>query len=237
MSQMSVSDVLAAEVTAFIEAPLFKLDVGDQWNSSLPLAAGKRDVMQELEDQGKPFKHLCKNLEGLKEELKKRQEASVQVIKDLNDQSKANSDLDVRLERLLKENRNKRSALEAMEAKVKTKGNQLDLMKEQLEEYSGKIEQHLGLNIVVLKGETARFLVTFDNVGSNDGGGCTKCTCELSLDEDTKLYKIGKVHPPIIDDDDDEFVDKMQNLLNETNDISGFVVTLRKKFKAAFQSH
>jgi len=225
MSQViSECDALISEATAVVDTPLFKLDLENIMSTSgcWP-SIGQKNVQQEFEDQGKPYRHLCKIREGLKDELIKKQEASIDLDKDFSNQSKASKDQESLLERLKVENSNKESALKAMETKVQAKGTQLDDMKVQLEEYSEKIKKNLGLDVVVLKGETPRFLVSFQNLAGGE-----KCTCELGLNPDTNVYKIGKVHPKI---DDQEFIDKLESDLNESNDLSGFAVVLRKKFK------
>ena len=92
-------------------------------------------------------------------------------------------------------------------------------MRVQLEEYSDKIKRHLGLDIQVIKGDQPRFALSFDDLG----------VCELTLDPNTKFYKIGKLEPDLNDPD---FVSRAQTTLNKTNDLSGFVVAMRKKFKS-----
>jgi len=229
-SGMSVSDVLASEVTALVKTPLFRLEEVDHWNSSL---VSRRDIAHELQDQGKPYQHLCKTLEGVKHEVAKRQQERAKVSKEVSDVTKSSKDLEAKLETLQAEIRKKESALQVMEAKVKTKSGQLDDQKVILAEYSEKINKYLGLDVAVLEGESPRFVFTLD-IGNGNGAaddvtnGGGKCCFELSLDPETKLYRIESVEPEI---KDPEFIDKMQKLLNENNDLSGLAVALRKKFK------
>ena len=108
---------------------------------------------------------------------------------------------------------------------------QLEEMKLQLEEYSSKVNKHLGLDVSLVKSDiTNHFLITFSNMMAEGA----PCTCELSIDP-TNHYKVVKTHPVSLCGD--TFVEKAQNLLNETQDLSGFVVALRKKIKAVLPTN
>lgn len=104
-------------------------------------------------------------------------------------------------------------------------------MRVQLEEYSSKVNQHLGLDVSLVKSDiTNHFLITFTNMTSEGAS----CSCELSIDP-TNHYRVVRTHPASLGGD--TFIEKAQNLLNETQDLSGFVVTLRKRFKAALAAN
>jgi len=218
----SLADVLASEVTALVEAGCVRMDSLTDTST----IHANRNVLAEAEDQTKPYLHLCKTLSSLQEELRKRQCDVSSERRSLQEDMHVVSDLEERLGKLTKENANKRSALEAMESKVNSKNNQLDEMRVQLEEYSSKVNQYLGLDFSLVKSDiTNHFLITFTNMTSEG----TSCSCELSIDP-TNHYRVVRTHPSSLGADN--FIDRAQNLLNETQDLSGFVVALRRRFKS-----
>jgi len=223
----SLADVLSSEVSTLVEAGFARMD--NIFDTSTVQA--NRNVLAEAEDHTKPYLHLCKTLSVLQEELHKRQCDVTTGRNGLQEAVDTVTDLEESLGKVTKKNGNKRSALEAMETKVNSKNNQLEEMKVQLEDYSSKVNKHLGLDVSLVKSDIANhFLITFSNMMAEGA----PCTCELSIDP-TNHYKVVKTHPVSLCGD--TFVEKAQNLLNETQDLSGFVVALRKKFKAVLPSN
>jgi len=224
----SLTDELAKEVTDVIEAPCVRLE----GLADFSLITEKNTAVAEVEDVTKPYLHFCKTLANLQEELTKRQSDVSEGRSTLQHLTDSVGEMEEKLGQVKKENANKESAFLAMETKVKSKNNQLDEMRVQLEEYSSKVNKYLGLDISVIQSDIPNhFNISF--TGLTTGG---VCSCDLSIDPATNFYKIVKTQPGSLEVRDagshGDFVEKVQSVLNETQDLSGFVVAMRKRFKA-----
>jgi len=242
----SVTDELAKEVSTLFEGEIVKPD----WLSAdISIATQSTttgpNVVKEVEDQTKPYLHLCKTLTTLQEELKKRQGDLSTGRSRLQEEVDSVGELEDRLERLRKENANKKSALEAMQSKVKSKNTELDETRTKLEEYSSKVNKYLGLDVAIYSDDTPTILLTLrvprsgrttDTASEGSEGDTVKCECEMTLDPVTNQYKVIRTKPPSLalptDSERGAFTEKLQHLLNETQDLSGFVVALRRRFMA-----
>ena len=76
-----------------------------------------------------------------------------------------------------------------------------------------------------------RFNISFNGLRPD-----AACSCELSIEPATGYYKVVATDPATLElcesNSHGDFVDKVQNLLNQTQDLSGFVVALRRRFRA-----
>ena len=89
--------------------------------------------------------------------------------------------------------------------------------------YINRAKEHLGLT--VSKTTTDSTLLVFTKVDKRQGHQNRQFLLELSLEgDDGKTYKVLKCEPTV------DYA-QMEKTLNETNDFSGFVTTLRSKFQ------
>merc|ERR1712012_10710 len=109
--------------------------------------------------------------------------------------------------------------LKAMEQREQTKKCDFDKEKTSAEIYVNRSKEMLGL--VVEKAANSTVLV-FTNVDKRDAE--RKFLCEFTIDG--KIYKVLRCFPEL------DGIDKMEAVLNDTNDFSGFVSALRTRFQA-----
>jgi len=229
----SLADELANEVAALVEAPLVRLE----GLTDFSLINDGTSAVSEAEDQTKPYLHLCKTLANLQEDLVKRQSDVSEGRGALQDLTNSVGEMEERVGVARKENASKESAFLAMEAKVKSKNVQLDDMRVQLEEYSSKVNKYLGLDVSMVQSDLpTHFKISFNGL-TPDGSACS---CDLSIDPATNYYKIVRTQPVMGGPEGEshgDFVEKVQNSLNATQDLSGFVVAMRKRFKAVLAAN
>ena len=91
-----------------------------------------------------------------------------------------------------------------------------------LQSYCDRCEEFLGLNVEASDEKT--FVISFSGLNPDR----EPCSVELKIsrEEGQKPYRITKCDPEL------DFAN-IEEALNETSELNGFVVALRKKFKAA----
>jgi len=126
---------------------------------------------------------------------------------------------------LQKERNKKEKKLKDMESKLQSKDKQLENQKNDLVMFAKRIEEECGLKVDISNNQT--YIISL--------GGLTKaddelCNCELTVDTSTIAkgeYKLLRTSPDL----EEEIMRELERCLNETNDLAGFISSLRKSFK------
>merc|ERR1712110_150646 len=112
--------------------------------------------------------------------------------------------------------------LKVLQQKINAKKENSDREREKSDVYGQRIKEFLGLQIV--ETTTGSTVLIFNNIDKIDPE--RKYLCEFTLDgPDKRAYKVLKSEP-MLDD-----LTELENTLNQTNDLSGFVTKLRLKFQ------
>lgn len=161
-------------------------------------------------------------MEDLKMKIVKK-ETELQKIRE--DQITRNADFQ-ELEKLAMEFQNRQKDIEQrigiLATKQKEKQGTDEAKRASLKEYVTRAKQYLGLSIA--RTSTDSYILTFTNIDNRDLQ--RQFLCEIRVDgENKRSYKVLNSEP-IIEDLKD-----MEKKLIESNNLSGFVVNLRKKFK------
>ena len=128
----------------------------------------------------------------------------------------------------------RREECATLQSRSKTEGRRLSKERSKVTEQLDKWTNILGLEVVPC---SRGFVIAFSNLSqvrqARQYQNCNasvlqtdparRFSCQLEVGED-RNYRAVRVEPPV------DAIQKMVDLLNLTNDLSGFVVTLRKTF-------
>merc|ERR1712223_1094125 len=110
-----------------------------------------------------------------------------------------------------------------LEKKHKEKHGNDEVKNAELRSYVDRAKDHLGISLA--RTSTESYVLILTNIDMANPTRTFLCEFQLGGINKTE-YKVMRCEPEI------EGIKDMEKKVNETNDISGFVVTLRKKFKA-----
>jgi len=192
------------------------------------------DIPEKLKEDVALIGDMCKDVVTRRNEVENLRDEIAQKEQELQDirQTQISMNLEFQeFEKLCFELQQKEKdvgvKINILEKKHKEKHGNDEVKNAELRSYVDRAKDHLGISLA--RTSTESYVLIFTNIDMANPTRTFLCEFQLGGINKTE-YKVMRCEPEI------EGIKDMEKKVNETNDISGFVVTLRKKFKAISSS-
>ena len=175
-------------------------------------------TFEKLDEAIQTLFDAAKVIDSVKSEVNQKQEKIVIVNKELEELKNKVSITAKSAQEFSDAADKKQVELKNLVAAMSGKGDMVEEKRVKLSAELAKWKRILGLELV--NSSHGGIIFVFTNIDRENPD--KKFSCEVGLEN--RLYKVANCLPMVTN------IENMVNLLNKTNDLSGFVVNLRKKF-------